>query len=278
MIWSRLHNLPTSHGFAPNSRPFVVGEVIAGYSLANDGFLGSDYFPVGTITEFRFSQEISRVFGGNDLLKWLRNFGEGWGFWQSKYALTFVDNHDNQRDGHVLTYKDGRLYKMATAFHLAWPYGIPRIMSSFNFTNRDQGPPRDGVGNIMAPQFNADGQCTNGWVCEHRWDDIAGMVGFRNAAEGTTVWNWWDNDSNQIAFSRGGRAFIAFNGQYGVDLVQTLQTSLPAGTYCDVATGGKVGSSCKGKSFTVIAGGNANIVLSANDPEGFIAFHEGTRL
>jgi hypothetical protein len=167
---------------------------------------------------------------------------------------------------------------MASAFHLAWPYGVPRIMSSFNFTNRDQGPPRDAVGNIVAPEFNADAQCTNGWVCEHRWHDISGMVGFRNVAGSALVGNWWDNGGNQIAFSRFGRAFIAFNGQFGVDLVQTLQTSLPAGTYCDVATGGKVGTSCKGKSFTVVAGGNVNIALSANDPEGFVAFHEGTRL
>lgn len=53
----------------------------------------SDYFPLGTVTEFRYSQEISRVFSGNDLLKWLNSFGEGWGFWPTKYALTFVDNH-----------------------------------------------------------------------------------------------------------------------------------------------------------------------------------------
>jgi hypothetical protein len=85
-----LKNLNTAHGFAANSRPFVVGEVIAGYNLENDGFLGSDYFKLGTITEFRYSQEISRVFSGNELLKYLTNFGEGWSFWQSQYALTFV--------------------------------------------------------------------------------------------------------------------------------------------------------------------------------------------
>lgn len=274
-----MHNLNTEHGFRANSRPFVVGEVIAGYSLANDGFLGSDYFKLGTITEFRFSQEISRVFSGGDLLKWLSSFGEGWGFWESRYALTFVDNHDNQRDGHVLTYKDGRLYKMATAFHLAWPYGVPRIMSSFNFTERDQGPPRDAAGNIVAPQFNpSTRQCTNGWVCEHRWHQIAEMVKFRNTVDGTPVWHWWDNGANQIAFSRGGKGFIAFNGQFGVDLNANLQTGLPAGTYCDIVTGTKVGNSCSGRSFTVVAGGTANIFLSSSVAEGFVAFHEGTRL
>lgn len=58
---------------------------------------------------------------------------------------------------------------MATAFHLAWPYGVPRIMSSFHFSNRDMGPPADGSGNIIAPTFDAAGQCNNGWVCEHRY-------------------------------------------------------------------------------------------------------------
>ena len=121
---------------------------------------------------------------------------------------------------------------MASAFHLAWPYGVPRVMSSFHFNERGEGPPSDAAKNILAPQFDAAGQCTNGWVCEHRWPQIAGMVGFRNAVAGTAVWNWWDNGSNQIAFSRGGRGFIAFNGQFGVNLSATLQTSLPSGTYC----------------------------------------------
>lgn len=238
----------------------------------------SEYFSLGTVTEFRFSEAISRSFSGGDNLRYLQNFGESWGFWPTRYALTFVDNHDNQRDGHVLTYKNGRVYKMATAFHLAWPYGLPRIMSSFAFTNRDTGPPNDGNGNIVPPGFTADGQCTNGWVCEHRWPQIAHMVGFRNAVEGTGVNNWWDNQSNQIAFSRGNRGFIVFNGQYGVDLRQTLQTGLPAGTYCDIATGGKVGTSCTGNVVQVQANGGAEIFLSASVQEGFLAIHANTRL
>ena len=57
---------------------------------------------------------------------------------RSLYAFTFVDNHDNQR-GHgaggdsIITYKDSKLYKMAQAFTLAWPYGSARVMSSYEF-------------------------------------------------------------------------------------------------------------------------------------------------
>lgn len=54
-------------------------------------------------------------------------------------ALVFVDNHDNQR-GHgaggenILTYRVARLYKMAVAFMLAHPYGVTRVMSSYDWT------------------------------------------------------------------------------------------------------------------------------------------------
>lgn len=52
----------------------------------------------------------------------------------------FIDNHDNQREGgDILTYKDAKQYKMATAFMLAFPYGISRVMSSFDFAHKDQG-------------------------------------------------------------------------------------------------------------------------------------------
>jgi alpha-amylase len=75
-IWSRLKTLNTNHGFAANSKPFVVGEVSDGYDLQRHGFLASEYFHLGTVTEFRYSEEISRVFSGRDLLKWLQSFGK----------------------------------------------------------------------------------------------------------------------------------------------------------------------------------------------------------
>jgi len=40
--------------------------------------------------------------------------------------------------------------------------------------------------------------------------------------------------SNQIAFSRGGAAFIAFNRDESSSWSTTLFTGLPAGSYCNV--------------------------------------------
>lgn len=79
------------------------------------------------------------MFRGEVKLVYLTNWGTGWGFTESNKSLVFIDNHDKQRDGDVLSYKSPKEYKMATAFMLAFPYGISRVMSSFDFQDKDQG-------------------------------------------------------------------------------------------------------------------------------------------
>jgi alpha-amylase len=72
---------------------------------------------------------------------------------------------------------------MAVAFMLAFEYGYPRVMSSYFFSDKDQGPPNVN-GNIVSPSILSDGTCGNGWVCEHRWRQIFNMVEFRNVVAG----------------------------------------------------------------------------------------------
>lgn len=150
-------------------------------------------------------------------------------------------------------------------------------MSSFAFSNGDQGPPADGYGNLLSPEVGSDNICKNGWVCEHRWRQIFNMVGFRNAVAGTNVANWWDNANQQIAFSRGNKGFIAFNLD-GYAINQSFQTGLPSGTYCDVISGSKSGSSCTGKSINVDGNGYAHINLSNAEDDGVVAFHVNAKL
>lgn len=235
-----------------------------------------EYTPLGAVTEFRHSSKIGNVFNKVDQLKWLNNWGTGWSFLPSEEALIFIDNHDTQRS-EALNYKSSRKYKMASAFMLSYPYGIPRVMSSFDFNNSDDGPPTSDGEKILSPHFNDDGSCGNGWICEHRWRQIYNMVGFRNVVEGTEVNNWWDNGGDQIAFCRGDKGFVAFN-QENYDLNQRLYTCLPAGTYCDVISGDKVESRCSGKSIVVDNNGSAQINISTGDEDGTLAIHVGSRL
>ncbi len=169
---SQLNNLNVAFGFAPNSRPFIAQEVI---DLGGEVISKFEYHHLGTVTEFKFQDEVGKAFGGGFELRNLRTLGESWNhFSPSDKALTFVDNHDSQRGGNpnVLTYKRSRLYKMATAFHLAWTYGIPRVMSSFDFSGHDQGPPMDENERIVSPTFHPNNTCSGGWICKFHWSSL----------------------------------------------------------------------------------------------------------
>jgi len=107
-------------------------------------------------------------------------------------------------------------------------------MSSYEFETHEQGPPSR-EGELVAPVFE-DGRsnCGKGeWVCEHRRALLVGAVQFRKAVAGAEqVTNWWTNGSNQIAFGRDNKGFVAINLS-DQNLQVELPTSLPAGTYCD---------------------------------------------
>lgn len=275
IMYGRLKHLNKSFGFEESADPFIYQEVVDSGHEAVSKF---EYI-YASVAEFRYSSEISRSFRGDDDLHWLSGFGEKWGLLPSELAVVFVDNHDTQRSpGSSLTFKDKKNFVMAQAFSLAHPYGVKRIMSSFAFENFNEGPPHDGNGNILTPTFDESGNCTNGWVCEHRWHQIAAMVEFMNEAEGENVTSWWDNGRNQIAFSRGVKGFIAFNLDSD-DLKANISTSLPSGTYCDVITGQKTAdNSCSGKKLTVSKDGTVRVELASDDINGVIALHVGHRM
>ncbi|CAM5406789.1 Alpha-amylase OS=Streptomyces fumanus OX=67302 GN=GCM10018772_00600 PE=3 SV=1 [Streptomyces fumanus] len=109
---------------------------------------------------------------------------------------------------------------------LAWPYRVAwDINSGYEFLRpRRRAAERRG-GERAGRQ--------NGWKCQHAWPEIKSMVAFRNAVRGEAVTNWWDNGGESIAFGRGGKGFVAINHESG-SLTRTYQTSLAAGTYCDV--------------------------------------------
>lgn len=155
-IYTNLHNLNTGHHFPANARPYIYQEVI---DYGGEAISRHEYTPIGAVTEFRVGMELGNCFGGQNQLRWLRNWGEEWGLLDRIDALTFIDNHDNERGhgggGEILTYKNPKPYKGAIAFLLAHPYGEPQIMSSFDFWDAEQGPPMDSSGNIISPAINS---------------------------------------------------------------------------------------------------------------------------
>lgn len=235
------------------------------------------YRNLGMVYEFKHGYLISQAMRRQLPLAHFSQYGEVWGILSSRDALVFIDNHDTQRDSDdILTYKNKTIYIMAQAFTLAFNYGMPRIMSSYMFTETGQGPPHNSRDEILSPSIHTNGSCIGGWICEHRWSSIKNMIGFRNIVKGTNITNWWDNAKGQIAFSRGNKGFIAINTDW-FDLKQTLQTGLPVGRYCNVIDEFDLNARiCYGGSVDVASNGTAVIHLPAE--VGIVAIHSQSKL
>lgn len=248
------------------SRPaFVYQEVIYG---SGEPITPEEYLPSGDVLEFRYGTGLSAAFK-DGLLDHLSDFGQS-GLLPGDKAVVFTDNHDTQRSqaDSVLTFRDDQLYRLANAFMLAWPYGTPRVMSSYDFASPDDGPPGPGDGTTSPVS------CGDGWVCEHRFPEIASMVLFRNVTTGTPVTKWWSNGSNAIAFGRGDKGFVVINRE-DTTLTQTFSTSLPAGTYCDVQRGALKDGACTGPSYVVGTDGAFTATVA---PMHALALHVGARV
>jgi hypothetical protein len=269
--------------------PYVFLEVI---DYGSEAVRAQDYYGVGhasggaaDVTEFRY-----RGIGDKFLplagqkVSDLRTFSTAsWGVMPSDKAVTFVENHDTQRDGGIW-YRDAAAYRLATVWLLAYPYGYPSVMSSYAFNRgtpgRDAGPPSTGAGETTpvacAPRLE---EATVGqWVCEHRDPVIRTMVGFRRAVAGTDVNRVWDNGGNAIAFSRGERGFVAMSRESAA-LAAAVPTGLAPGSYCDLLTGGRTGTgataACAGTRVVVDAAGIAQLTLPGNSA---IVLHVDARL
>ena len=285
-IWDRLFDL-SWEWFPQGTRPYLFMEVIDMGS--HEAVRGFDYVHVGRVCEFKYSINIGECFRKQwgQKISYLRNFGASWGFVNGLDAVVFIDNHDSQR-GHgaggldtILTHFDPKLYKMASAFKLAWDYGHVRVMSSYQWPRNiiDGKDENDWVGPPSNPPGVTERSvCFNKWICEHRWRQIKNMVKFHNAALGQPVQNWWDNGEHAIAFSRGNRGFIVINNENYDIFGQFFQTGLPSGEYCDVINCENNRPPCgtcehsRFSTFTVGEGGWAQIDVAAdNDP--FVAIH-----
>ncbi|WP_054113963.1 carbohydrate-binding module family 20 domain-containing protein [Marinagarivorans algicola] len=238
-----------------NGNPYIYQEVIG---ADNEPVKPSEYTGIGDVTEFNFTKTIGYYFKRRGALKELKNIGS-WSNWlSSDKAITFVANHDNQRQDtdNTITHKDGNnANNLAHIFTLAWPYGYPKVMSSYDWSDHDQGPPGHGASS-----------CSGGWLCEHRNREIANMVSFRNhTAAQFRATHQWDNGGNQIAFGRGGLGFVVIN--MDGNLNRNFQTGMPKGVYCDVIAGdyNAASRSCSGRTITVDDNGFANFEVYYNN-------------
>ena len=271
--------------------PYWYLEVVGGggEALGPRDYFGEAYRSGGAadITEFTFTGVGNKFRGvGGERISQLNPDGPAgsqfsaaaWGMMPSDKAVVFLQNHDTQHQC-GLGYRDGNVFRVASVWMLAQPYGYPSVLSSFAFdcpAGNSMGPPSDADGwtNDVTCASSLETATIGQWVCEHRDPSIRNMVRFRRVVAGTDVNHWWDNGANAIAFSRGDKGFVALSRE-GATVTATVATGMPPGTYCDVLTGGRSGAACAGTSVVVDAAGSVSLRL---EPNTAIAFDAATRL
>lgn len=195
-------------------------------------------------------------------------------------ALVFVDNHDTERGEAKVTYRDPAMYVIANALMLADDYGTPVVYSGYAFSDRDAGAPADDDGRVLPvtcamdtplpPDEYEDGART----CVQAWPAIGGMLEFRAYAAGAPRLAGVDA-GDAYGFEREGRGVVAVNVGSEAEVIE-IPTSLPAGEYCDVVSGGRdavTDDGCRGETYTV-SDGVVSFELAA---ETAAAIHIGGR-
>ncbi len=265
-----------------NSRPFIYQEYYANAPMGIDlhSFM-EKYFKVGYVTSFKYGEFLADAIRerDNSLEKLAAySFGSSWIHYPENRTIAVIDNHDTERMMvNMLNYKSMQhnAYVLAYIFMLAWPFGVPKIMSSFRFTSHDDAIPEQLVWQ--------NGRCTcfdrdSPWVAQHRWDAIANMVLFHSKVKDALgVAHLWTN-GNQIAFARvseKAKQYVAAEGFVIINatdkpLKRRLETGLPSGRYYNLIASNLSLGRMHGPLISVEKYGYATVEINPHDAVAMI--------
>lgn len=229
-----------------DERSFPWSQEVIYHNGESEKFAPERYEKNGQVTEFSYAYSLLKDFNGS--ITNLKNITSDL-LDDADNATVFVSNWDTARGSETLKPVSGARYELANAFMLGYDYGHPKILSDYAFNESTQYD--DGVKDstdTTVPKISMDGVCATQkdptqmeygyWNCQQRWTSIRGMIKFHNAVNGTSVSNWQESGSNNIAFERvdangKSKGLLALNNtlqEHDVDYT----TSLPDGEYCNV--------------------------------------------
>ena len=229
-----------------DEQSFPWSQEVIYHNGESEKFAPERYEKNGQVTEFSYAYSLLKGFNGS--ITNLKNITSDL-LDDADNATVFVSNWDTARGSETLKPVSGARYELANAFMLGYGYGHPKILSDYAFNESTQYD--DGVKDstdTTVPKISMDGVCATqkdptqmeygDWNCQQRWTSIRGMIKFHNAVNGTSVSNWQESGSNNIAFERAdangkSKGLLALNNtlqEHDVDYT----TSLPDGEYCNV--------------------------------------------
>jgi hypothetical protein len=181
--------------------PYITSEVVG----TGPPIPPSDYVTLGAVILSDSYAVLQTAFKNGDLTHlngWEANEGVHGGS-----ANVFVATQDSERGdvGGSLLPSQTAWYTMANVFMLAYPFGTPTVLSSYQFKGHDDGAPNGGAGACSGTGG------ANGFWCQHRWTGIANMAKFRTAVGAAALDHYQQGSKNQIAFGRQNAGFVAIN-------------------------------------------------------------------
>lgn len=259
------------------TKPKLIQEVIRGGD--DEPVTPEQYAPLGPVQEFGYARALHDVFGTFSFDS-LNEFSTG-SWLPPVNAVTFVDNHDTERNGETLSIADLDTYRLGEAFLLGYGYGTPVVYSGYRFEAgaNDQGPPREDNGRVTRadcgdatePQHTGDGE--TGFTCNHRDSLVVGMMAFHEAmgdapAEVASEGNVATIVRGELGAGPGSaRGFVAMNAGESPVTVQR-PTGLPDGTYCNLAENCRTNYEVSGGALKTPVAPGTVVALSRTAVEG----------
>lgn len=229
----------------------IMHEVIRG---GGEDVQPEEYLETGEVWEFSFSRAM-KSFEVDSVPNIEESLDLGY-FVASDKAISFVTNHDTERNGQALTPASSpEVFQLATIFMLASDYGTPMLYSGYSFLEYDQAPPLGPNGEVL------DATCGQSpdWNCQQRDGPIVQMIKWRSKTLNLPVENFIHTESYS-AWSKGNDGFFAINAS-STPLKTTFQTSLPAGQYCNLLSLNPGETACPGSEIVVSEDGTVEIDL-----------------
>ena len=214
----------------------VIHEVIRG---GGEPVQPEQYLDSGDVWEFDYARTMRSYFKG-EVITPAASAIRFRDFTPSGQTVAFIANHDTERNGETLSYKDSRYFELATAMMLAENYGQPSLYSGYAFSSRDAGPyetvegvkPVDCAG-VTGPK---DEYKNYEWVCQHRWLSTVNMIRFRDVVGDADLVEKY-RERGVYGFAREGIGYFITNVFDTQEMTVDVATTLPDGEYVNLIDG-----------------------------------------
>lgn len=223
----------------------ILLEVIRG---TGEPIQPEQYSELGYVWEFEYARSM-RAYFEDRLIGFIDPVTRFEGLLPSNQAISFISNHDTERNSQSLNFNYQREFDLATSLMLAEPYGTPMLYSSYYFFDYDAGPTEKNelVSQVVCPVSSTplNAYADRDWICQHRWQSVKKMIQFRDHVGNSAVINTIQTE-NLFGFERDSKGYFIVNVSPTSQEAVEVQTSLPDGTYLDLLSG---------ETFEVMDGG-----------------------